>query len=79
MLFRSALVKPALRGTVKSFSSSEYGGAPLLGLKGLVVKGHGNYKAKEIKNTLNQCIRFKQSGMLELMSESFAITQIQED
>ena len=74
-----ALVKPALRGTVKSFSSSEYGGAPLLGLKGLVVKGHGNYKAKEIKNTLNQCIRFKQSGMLELMSESFAITQIQED
>ena len=74
-----ALVKPALRGTVKSFSSSEYGGAPLLGLKGLVVKGHGNSKAKEIKNALNQCIRFKQSGMLELMSESFAITQIQED
>jgi glycerol-3-phosphate acyltransferase PlsX len=74
-----ALVKPALRGTVKSFSSSEYGGAPLLGLKGLVVKGHGNSKAKEIKNALNQCIRFKQSGMLAIMSESFAITQIQED
>ncbi len=74
-----ALVKPALRSTVKSFSSSEYGGAPLLGLKGLVVKGHGNSKAKEIKNALNQCIRYKQSGMLEIMSESFAITQIQED
>ena len=74
-----ALVKPALRSTVKSFSSSEYGGAPLLGLKGLVVKGHGNSKAKEIKNALNQCIRFKQSGMLDIMSESFAITQIQED
>ncbi len=74
-----ALVKPALRSTVKSFSSSEYGGAPLLGLKGLVVKGHGNSKAKEIKNALNQCIRYKQSGMLDIMSESFAITQIQED
>ena len=74
-----ALVKPALRSTVKSFSSSEYGGAPLLGLKGLVVKGHGNSKAKEIKNALNQCVRFKQSDMLQLMSESFAITQIQED
>ena len=73
-----ALVKPALRSTVKSFSSSEYGGAPLLGLKGLVVKGHGNSKAKEIKNALNQCIRYKQSGMLDIMSESFAITQIQE-
>jgi len=74
-----ALVKPALKSTVKNFSSSEYGGAPLLGLKGLVVKGHGNSKAKEIKNALKQCIRYKQSGMLQLMSESFAITQIQED
>ena len=74
-----ALVKPAIKGTVKSFSPSEYGGAPLLGLNGLVVKGHGNYKAKEIKNTINQCIKFKQSGMLKLLSESFAITQVQED
>ena len=32
------LVKPALKQTVKSFDASEYGGAPLLGLNGLVVK-----------------------------------------
>ena len=32
------LVKPALKKTLKSFDASEYGGAPLLGLKGLVVK-----------------------------------------
>ena len=32
------LVKPALKETLKSFDASEYGGAPLLGLKGLVVK-----------------------------------------
>ena len=74
-----ALVKPALKSMVKSFSPNEYGGAPLLGLKGLVVKGHGNSKAKEIKNALNQCIKFKESGMLEILSESFAITQVQED
>ena len=35
------LVKPALKKTLKSFDSSEYGGAPLLGLNGLVVKTHG--------------------------------------
>ena len=35
------LVKPALKETLKSFDASEYGGAPLLGLKGLVVKTHG--------------------------------------
>ena len=68
----AALVKP-------SFSASEYGGAPLLGLKGLVLKGHGNSTAKEIKNALGQCIKYKDSGMLEILSDSFAITQVQED
>ena len=32
------LVKPALKETLKQFDASEYGGAPLLGLNGLVVK-----------------------------------------
>ena len=36
------LVKPALKQTVKSFDASEYGGAPLLGLNGLVMKAHGS-------------------------------------
>ncbi|MCR4929938.1 MAG: phosphate acyltransferase PlsX [Lachnospiraceae bacterium] len=75
----AALVKPSLKKTLKSFSASEYGGAPLLGLKGLVLKGHGNSTAKEIKNALGQCIKYKDSGMLEILSDSFAITQVQED
>ena len=41
------LVKPALKETMKGFDASEYGGAPLLGLNGLVVKTHGNSKARE--------------------------------
>ena len=40
------LVKPALKDTLKTFDATEYGGAPLLGLKGLVVKIHGSAKAK---------------------------------
>ncbi|MDO4189509.1 MAG: phosphate acyltransferase PlsX, partial [Lachnospiraceae bacterium] len=36
------LIKPALKQTMKKFDSSEYGGAPLLGLNGLVVKTHGS-------------------------------------
>ena len=36
------LVKPALKATLKAFDASEHGGAPLLGLKGLVVKTHGS-------------------------------------
>ena len=36
------LAKPALKKTLKKFDASEYGGAPLLGLNGLVVKAHGS-------------------------------------
>lgn len=57
------LVKPALKTTLKTFDASEYGGAPLLGLNGLVVKTHGSSKAQEIKNTLKQCITFKQQNI----------------
>ena len=57
------LVKPALKETLKSFDVSEYGGAPLLGLNGLVVKTHGSSNAKEVKNTLLQCITFKEQDI----------------
>lgn len=43
------LIKPALKETLKDFDTTKYGGAPLLGLKGLVVKTHGSAKAVEIK------------------------------
>ena len=54
------LVKPALKETLKKFDSSNYGGAPLLGLKGLVMKTHGSSKAKEFKNTLLQVLQFQE-------------------
>ncbi len=59
------LVKPALKKTMKSFDASQYGGAPLLGLKGLVVKTHGNSKALEVKNSIIQCITFKEQKINE--------------
>ena len=59
------LVKPALKKALKSFDSSEYGGAPLLGLNGLVVKTHGSSTAKEICNTIIQCVTFKEQKINE--------------
>lgn len=44
------LVKPALKDTLKTFDATEYGGAPLLGLKGLVVKIHGSAEGKRDKD-----------------------------
>jgi fatty acid/phospholipid synthesis protein PlsX len=54
------LLKPALKKTMKQFDASEYGGAPLLGLKGLVVKAHGSSKSGEICNAILQCVSFKE-------------------
>lgn len=59
------LVKPALKTTLKSFDASEYGGAPLLGLNGLVVKTHGSSKAKEVTNSIIQCVAFKNQKINE--------------
>ncbi len=69
------LVKPALKETLKSFDASEYGGAPLLGLKSLVVKTHGSSKAVEIQNSILQCIQFKSQNISERIREKLADVQ----
>lgn len=59
----AAMVKPQLKKTLKTFDATEYGGAPLLGLNGLVVKVHGNATNKEIKNALFQVETFKEQDI----------------
>jgi glycerol-3-phosphate acyltransferase PlsX len=59
----AALVKPKLKNIAKMFDTAEYGGAPLLGLKGLVVKIHGNATNKEVKNALFQVETFKRQDI----------------
>ena len=63
------LVKPALKQTLKAFDLEQYGGAPLLGLKGLVVKTHGSSKAVEIKNSILQCITFTEQKINDKIRE----------
>lgn len=63
------LIKPALKGTLKKFDASQYGGAPLLGLNGLVVKTHGSATANEVCNSIIQCITFKEQGINEKIKE----------
>ena len=59
------LVKPALKQTLKAFDLEQYGGAPMLGLEGLVVKTHGSSKSIEIKNSILQCITFTEQKISE--------------
>lgn len=54
----AGLSKKAIKKTLKSFDVSEYGGAPLLGLNGLVVKTHGSSTHVEIFNSIKQCVTY---------------------
>lgn len=69
----AALALPALKNTLKQFDASEYGGAPLLGLNGLVVKTHGSSTYKEIKNSIIQCSLFKEQNINEKIKENILL------
>lgn len=57
------MAKSALKKSLKAFDIRNYGGAPLLGLRGLVVKTHGSSKAVEFRNSILQCIQFKENDV----------------
>ena len=69
------LVKPALKKSLSAFDLEQYGGAPLLGLNGLVVKTHGSSKAIEIKNSVLQCIAFKEQDINKKIKEQITQTE----
>lgn len=71
------LIKPALKKTLKKFDASEHGGAPLLGLKALVVKCHGNATHKEICNGLLQCESFVKLGINDKISEALLSDKVE--
>ena len=69
------LIKPALKKTLKSFDASQYGGAPLLGCKGLVVKTHGSATAGDVKNSVLQCVTFKQQRINDKIRENICTSK----
>lgn len=66
------LVKPSLKKVLKKYDASEYGGAPMIGLNGLVIKSHGSSDAKEIMNSIYQCISFVEADISGKIRESIA-------
>lgn len=72
------LVKPALKEMLVSFDATQYGGAPLLGLKGLVVKTHGSSKAQEVKNSIIQCATFKEQNINEKIKKNIGTSSEEE-
>ncbi len=64
------LIKSTLKSVLKDYDTEQYGGAPMLGLTGLVVKTHGSAKAIEVKNSILQCVTFTEQRIAEKIKAS---------
>jgi glycerol-3-phosphate acyltransferase PlsX len=62
------LIKNDLKKSLADYSMDKYGGAPMLGLKGLVVKTHGSANDIEVKNSILQCVTFTEQKISEKIS-----------
>ncbi len=65
----ASLLKGAFENIKKEMDYSEYGGAPLLGLKRPIVKAHGSSNAKAIKNALVYAEIYAKSKVIESIEE----------
>jgi phosphate acyltransferase len=57
------LARKAFTNFGRKLDYSEYGGAPLLGLKGVAIVGHGRSNANAIKNAIRVAKEFYESGI----------------
>ena len=66
------LSRQAFRRFRKRLDYSEYGGAPLVGLNGLCVVGHGRSSAKAVRNAVSMTARFVREGLVESLTREIA-------
>ncbi|MBI4651774.1 phosphate acyltransferase PlsX [Candidatus Desantisbacteria bacterium] len=71
--FGTLLLSPAFNKFKKRVDYSEYGGAPLLGLKGLCIICHGSSSAKAIRNGIRVAHKFAVQRVNEHIHENFKL------
>jgi len=66
------LALPALRRFKKKLDYAEYGGAPLLGVQGITIIGHGRSNAHAVKNAIRAAFTASQHGVNKHIQDSLA-------
>lgn len=61
----AALIMPGLKDMKKMMDYTEYGAAPIIGIRKPVFKAHGSSNAKAIKNAIRQAKAFVQNGVID--------------
>lgn len=69
-------LKPKMGELKGEFDYSEYGGAPILGVRGTVVKMHGASNANAVKNTILKGVPFAENHVVETIEN--AVLEIEE-
>ena len=68
----SLLTRRALRRFRRRVDYSEYGGAPLLGVAGVAIVGHGRSSAKAVRNAVAMAYRFAAGRFIERVEQEIA-------
>ena len=68
--------RKAFRQFRRRVDYSEYGGAPLLGVAGLCIVGHGRSSAKAVHNAVAMASRFAAHGLVERIEQEIAATGV---
>lgn len=68
----SLLTRRALRHFRRRVDYSEYGGAPLLGVAGVTIVGHGRSSAKAVRNAVAMAYRFAAHNFIERVEQEIA-------
>ena len=66
------LARQAFRRFRRRVDYSEYGGAPLIGLNGLCIVGHGRSSAKAVANAVTMAVRAVNEGLIDKLSRNLA-------
>lgn len=69
------LAKPYLKKVVKQLDASQYGGAPLLGIDGIVIITHGGSDAQVIRNSIVQARKAVDANLIETIKNGIGENQ----
>ena len=72
----SLLTRRALRRFRRRVDYSEYGGAPLLGVGGVTIVGHGRSSAKAVRNAIAMAYRFAEGGFIHRVRDEIAAAAV---
>ena len=73
------LSRSAFRRFKQRLDYSEYGGAPLLGVKGCVIICHGRSSAKAVKNAIRLAAEFSRRSLAEKIQSQIADLHAREE